>query len=45
MFDKDEEEFLSLSPEFALFESLSRQKARKDFLIATTKIRWGGWEN
>ena len=39
--DKDEEDFLLLGPEFALFEPLTRQKAKKDFLITTTKIRWG----
>ena len=33
--------FLSLGPEFAMYEPLSRKKAKKDFLIAATKIRWG----
>ena len=38
--DKDEKEFLSLGPDFAIFEPLKRQKAAKEFLMATTKIRW-----
>ena len=38
--DKDEESFLSLGPDFSLYEELSQKRIEKDFLIAAMKIRW-----
>ena len=38
--DDDEKSFLSLGPDFALFEQISVKKIENDILAATTKIRW-----
>ena len=38
--DEDETSFLSLGPDFALYEPILRKRAAVDFLAATTKIRW-----
>ena len=38
--DDDETSFLSLGPDFALYEPILKKKAAVDFLAATTKIRW-----
>ena len=38
--DEDEQQYLSLGPEFAQFDMVDEEKITVDFLMATTKIRW-----
>ena len=38
--DKDEMSFLSLGPDFLLVEDLCLEKAKLDFDIAVTKVKW-----
>ena len=38
--DRDEEQFLALGPDFALYEDISVKKTDVDFMAAATKIRW-----
>ena len=38
--DGDEKAFLSLGPDFAMYEDFNKAKTETDFLIAATKMRW-----
>ena len=38
--DDDEKSYLSLGPDFAQFEKLTKSQCEKEFLTGLTKIRW-----